>query len=258
MYHTKNRKVIFTKQNLFLDVGLDKIEDKYKKEETKTKCYKTSHYVVAKENQKKIKRKEGDYFVIEFAYESLHTKTKELIKEVERVMKTFFKKYKKVEKVLIIGLGNKDVDGDALGVSTTDKLIATNQYQDFLTIPKIALFNPSVTNKTGINTFHLIEMVVKDLKPDLLIMIDSLATHNESYLNQAIEINDTGIIPGSAINSAKEINQKTFNIPVLSIGVPSTLEYNKQFYTSVYIHEVIEKSSFILASAINNLFIKHP
>ncbi len=244
------------KQKLFLDTGIEKISAKCKVEEKKTTSIKTTHYIVTKEERKNIKRKEGDYIVMQFPYEALHTKKNSLTKELERILKLFLKKYPKSNKVLVVGLGNKDVDGDALGVYTTDKLIATNQYIDFLTIPKVALFNPSVTEKTGINSFKLISMVVEDIKPNLLIMIDALATSNEEYLNNAMEINDTGIIPGSAINAAKEINGSTFGIPVLSIGVPCTLEQNKKFYTSVLIHEVLENSSTIIADAINNIFMK--
>ena len=245
------------KQKLFLDTGIEKINAKCQIEEKKTQNFKTTHYVVTKENKRNAKRKEGDYVVMQFSYERLHTKKNSLIKETERILKIFLKKYPKTNRVLIVGLGNKDVDGDALGVYTTDKLIATNQYTDFLTIPKIALFNPSVTEKTGINSFKLISMVVEDLKPDLILMIDALATNSEEYLNSAIEINDTGIIPGSALNDAKEINVNTFGIPIISIGVPCTLEQNKKFYTSVFIHEVLNESSDVLASAINNIFIKH-
>lgn len=245
------------KQKLFLDVGIDKIEAKYKIEEKKTSFFKTTHYIVGKENKKVLKREIGDYFVTQFTYEDLLTKTNAITKEVERVLKWFLKKYPKTKKVLVVGLGNKNVLGDALGVITTDKMIATNQYQDFLTIPKIALFTPSVTDKTGINSFKLIEMVVEDLKPDIIMMIDSLATKEEEYLNSAIEINDTGIIPGSALNSAKEIKEKTFHIPVLSIGVPLCLELHKKFYTSVLIREIITSTSSIIANSLNTIFIKH-
>ncbi len=245
------------KQKLFLDVGMEKMDEKCKIEEKKTSSFKTTHYVVCKENKSVLKKEIGDYYVTQFTYENLLAKTNLLTKEIERVLKIFLKKYQKTRKVLIVGLGNKNVLGDALGIITTDKLIATNQYQDFLTIPKIALFTPSVTEKTGINSFKLIEMVVKDLKPDVIIMIDSLATKEHEYLNSAIEINDTGIIPGSALNSAKEIKEKTFHIPVLSIGVPLCFFYHKNLYTSVFIEEVITVTSNIIADSINNIFIKH-
>lgn len=244
------------KQKLFLDSNIDKIDGKYIVEETKNSNYQTIHYIVAKENKKMLKKEVGDYFVIRFLYEKLYTKSHLLQRELEKIVKSFLKKYEKAEKVLVVGLGNELVIGDSLGVKVTNKMIATNQYYDFLTLPKIALFNPSVTDKTGINSYKLIEMVVKDIKPDIIIMIDSLATKSEEYLNSAIEINNTGIIPGSAINSAREINEKTFNIPILSIGVPCCLEYNKKIYTSAFIEEVIKLSSDVISKALNNLFIE--
>ena len=245
------------KQKLFLDIGIDKINKKDIIEINKNKDFITSHYLVSKENKKTYKKEIGDYFIIEFPHNSLYTKSNVLAKETERILKSFLKKYQNNKKVLIIGLGNENIDGDAIGAITTNKLIATNQYEDFLTIPKIALFNPSVIAKTGISSFKLITMVVNYLKPDCLIMIDALVTNNEKYLNSAIEINNTGIIPGSAINSSKEINSKTFNIPVLTIGIPCCLEYKKKFYTSILIHEVLEKTSNILAKSLTNIFLKN-
>ncbi len=245
------------KPKLFLDSAVDKIEKKDILEKKKNKTCTTTHYIVTKENKKTLNHKEGDYVVMEFPYEHLHTKKNYLTKELERIIKFFLKKYENANKVLVVGLGNKSVDADALGYYVTEKLIATNHYHDFLTLPKIALFNPSVTDKTGINSFDLIKMVVENIKPNMIIMIDSLATNKEEYLNQAIEINDTGIIPGSVLNAAKEINQKTFNIPVLTIGVPCALLYNKKLYTSTFIHEVLSEASKVIADAINTIFIKH-
>ena len=244
------------KQKLFLDSGFEKIQDKTKIEEKKTIIYKTTHFLVSKENKKTLKKEVGDYFVIQFSYENLLLNQNILSKEVERILKVFLKKYQKTKKILIVGLGNKNVLADALGIFTTDKLIATNQYQDFLTIPKIALFNPSITEKTGISSFKLIEMVVKEMQPDVIIMIDSFLTKEINYLNSAIEINDTGIIPGSVLNSSKEINRKTFGIPVLSIGVPCVLKQDKTLLTSTSIEEVLQSTSSILAQSIHHLFMK--
>ncbi len=245
------------KQNLFLDVGIDKIDQKYIIDHLKNNNFETIHYLVSKENKKQVHRDIGDYFVIRFNYEKLYVRQKFIEKEVERIIKSFLKKYDKAEKVLVIGLGNSEVMGDTLGINVTNKVIATNQYHDFLTIPKIALFNPSVTQKTGINSYKLIEMVVKDIHPDIIIMVDSLATKNAEYLNNAIEINNTGIIPGSALNNAKEINEKSFNIPILTIGVPCCFNYQKKIYTSCDVKEVIDLTSNIISNSINHIFIEH-
>lgn len=245
----------FMKQLLFLDNCLNLKDDKLIIENKSTKNFTTTHYLVTKENKKNIKRCEGDYFVIEFSYENLLMKQNFIIKEVERVLKSFLKKYQKTKKILVVGLGNELVLADSLGIKTTNKVISTNQYNDFLTLPKIALFNPSVTNKTGIDSYKLIEMVVNNIDPDCILMIDSLLTKNEDYLNSAIEINDTGIIPGSALNSSKEISFKTFKIPVITIGVPTTLKLNNKLYTSVFLSDVIENASLVIASSLNHIFL---
>ena len=132
--------------------------------------------------------------------------------------------------------------------------MATNHFNDFLNIPKVALFNPEVTEKTGISSFSLIEMVVKKLNPTIIIMIDSLATNNEMYLNNCIEINNTGIIPGSAIKENKKIDAKTFGIPVIAIGVPLVIERNKNLFTTPNVKEIIDLTSKIISDALNDLF----
>ena len=123
--------------------------------------------------------------------------------------------------------------------------MATNHFTDFLNLPKVAIFNPEVTEKTGISSFSLIEMVVKKLKPSMIIMIDSLATSNKDYLNNCIEINNTGIIPGSAIKDNKRIDENTFGIPVIAIGVPLALEIGRDMYSTPNVGEVIDVVSNI-------------
>ena len=96
-----------------------------------------------------------------------------LYKELVKSLNIFLEKYN-VSKTLVVGLGNSLVLADSLGPKTTSKIIATNQYNDFLTIPKIALFNPEVVERTGIMSFDLIKLVVKEINPECIIIIDSL------------------------------------------------------------------------------------
>lgn len=215
--------------------------------------YNVTHFKVDSSNEKVVKRIKGDYFSINFDYVSLHKSAKGLKKEVMKILKAFFKD-ESPARPLIIGLGNSSIICDSLGVNTTNKVMATNHFNDFLNIPKVALFNPEVTEKTGISSFSLIEMVVKKLHPSVIIMIDSLATSNEAYLNNCIEINNTGIIPGSAIKDNKKIDARTFNIPVIAIGVPLVLERNKNLYTTPNVEEIVNMTSRIIADALNDLF----
>ena len=240
-------------KKIFMDVSkinnekLEKIDGKIRN------GIETVHFKVDEKNEKVLKRIRGDYFSINFDYVTLHTKEVYIKKELMKILNAFFKDSKPA-RPLIIGLGNSSVLCDSLGVKTTNKVMATNHFNDFLNIPKVAIFNQEVTEKTGISSFSLIEMVVKKLNPTVIIMIDSLATDNEVYLNNCIEINNTGIIPGSAIKENKKIDKNTFNIPVVAIGAPLVIEKNKNLYTTPNVHEVIDSISKIISEALNDLF----
>jgi len=225
-------KKVFMDSSKIIKDNLLKIDEK------NYRGYNVTHFKVDSSNEKLVKRIKGDYFSINFDYVSLHKCEKGLKKEVMKILKAFFRD-ELPAKPLIIGLGNSSVPCDSLGVNTTNKVMATNHFNDFLNIPKVALFNPEVTEKTGISSYSLIEMVVKKLKP---------------YLNNCIEINNTGIIPGSAIKDNKKIDANTFNIPVIAIGVPLVIEKNKNLYTTPNVEEIINLTSKIISDALNDLF----
>lgn len=241
--------VINLKETLFLDSNIASVINKSIIEENKKDLFKTTHYLVGKNSN--IKKRYGDYFVLNF--KDLNKDI--LIKELSKIIRSFLNKYKNNNKVLIIGLGNDLVISDSLGTSVTNKLIATNHYNDFLTLPKITLFNPLVVERTGIDSFKLIKGVVEEVKPDVIIMIDSMYTKNSNYLNKAIEINDTGVIPGALLKTAKKIDRKTFNIPIITIGMPLVLKSGKDLFTSVNIKEIINISSDIIASSLKKVLL---
>ena len=237
----------------FMDVSKVLKEQKFKIDEKKYRGYQVSHFCVDYRSEKVAKRIRGDYYTITFDYVSLHQKSKNIKKEVMKILKVLFKDLKTTDP-LIIGLGNSSVLCDSLGVKTTNKVMATNHFTDFLAVPRVAIFNPEVVEKTGISSFSLIEMVVKKLRPSMIIMIDALATSRTEYLNNSIEINNTGIIPGSAIKDNKKIDASTFGIPVIAIGVPLVLDKNKKMYTTPNVGQVIDITSTIIGDALNELF----
>ena len=237
----------------FMDVSVVLKNNRFKIDEKKYRDYHVHHFCVDYKSEKLIKRVRGDYYTITFDYIAMHQKRKMIKKELLKILKLLFKDLKTTDP-LIIGLGNSSILCDSLGVKTTNKVMATNHFTDFLNLPRVALFNPEVTEKTGISSFSLIEMVVRKLKPSVIIMIDALATNNKEYLNQCIEINNTGIIPGSAIRDNKKIDASTFGIPVIAIGVPLVLEINKEMYTTPNVGEVVDVTSTIIADALNDFF----
>ena len=240
-------------KKVFMDVSKTLEDNKFKIDEKKYRGYQIRHFCVDYKSEKLIKRIRGDYYTITFDYISMHQKAKMIKKEFMKILKELLNNLKATDP-LIIGLGNSQVLCDSLGVTTTNKIMATNHFTDFLNLPKVAIFNPEVTEKTGISSFSLIEMVVKKLKPSMIIMIDSLATSNKDYLNNCIEINNTGIIPGSAIKDNKRIDENTFGIPVIAIGVPLVLEIGRDMYSTPNVGEVIDVVSNIIANGLNDLF----
>ena len=179
---------------------------------------------------KRIKQySKGHYLVINYTLEYLQKKALVLEGVLNKTLKKFLKD-KDLRKILVIGLGNPNVLGDTLGIKVTNKMIATNQY-NFLTIPKVILFNPNVVNNTGINSFELIKTLVNKEKPSMIIIIDSLCSKNARVLNRAIEINDCGIIPSANLSINKNISYETFKIPLAFIGVPLLWKVKKNYYT---------------------------
>ena len=171
-------------KKVFIDSSKIIKDNLFKIDEINYRGYNISHFKVNETNEKLLKRIKGDYYTISFDYLNLQKKSKQIKKELIKILNIFFKN-ENPTKPLIIGLGNSSIPCDSLGVNVTNKVMATNHFTDFLNIPKVALFNPEVTEKTGISSFSLIEMVVKKLKPTVIIMIDALATSNEDNLNNA-------------------------------------------------------------------------
>lgn len=239
------------KQFLFLDAAKQLKEPKIFLGEKKLPNQKISHYRVLEKDKKKIKRETGDYFLMEFQSQAIEKKEKLMGKEFQKIIHQFLKKYHKDRPILVVGLGNSELQADSFGSRVTNQMIATNHYNDFLTIPKVALFNPEVISKTGISSFKLIQLVVQDLKPDLIILIDALATDDVNSLNRVIEISDAGIIPGSVLRTNKEINRNTFHIPILSIGIPFLYQNKEGLFGSATIDLEVKRLSNFIATYLN-------
>ena len=153
----------------FMDVSKILEEKKFSIDKKKGRGYLVHHFCVDYKSEGYIKRCRGDYFTITFDSVSLHQKGNAIKKELMKILRILFKDLKTTDP-LIIGLGNSSILCDSLGVSTTNKVMATNHFTDFLNMPKVALFNPEVVEKTGISSYSLIEMVVRKLKPSMIII----------------------------------------------------------------------------------------
>ena len=134
-------------------------------------------------------------------------------------------------KVLVVGLGNEKVTPDSLGPHTVDKVkITSHLFKIFecdgdWEMANVSGFNPSVTGVTGMETADLIEKAVSLVKPDVVLVIDSLAAKDIKRISTTIQICDTGISPGAGMgNRRKDISEKTLGCKVVSLGVPTVID----------------------------------
>ena len=135
----------------------------------------------------------------------------------------------KEEKVLVVGLGNKEVTPDALGPLVVEHLFITRHLkkESLLQInceKEVSAIVPGVMAQTGMETQEIIRGVVEQTKPDVVIAIDALAARNSNRLNKTIQISNTGIAPGSGVGNYRQaLTKETIGVPVIAIGVPTVI-----------------------------------
>jgi spore protease len=119
---------------------------------------------------------------------------------------------KTIEKLLIVGLGNANATPDALGPRVIEKIKTGNG---------VFCLAPGVLAQTGMETYDIVKGVVKEVEPDMIFAVDSLASRNLRRVTTTIQLADTGIIPGSGVgNHRKGLNQESLHRKVIAVGVP--------------------------------------
>lgn len=172
--------------------------------------------------------------------------------------------------VFVACLGNPKLTADAIGPKAAEKIIVTRHLKDYAkkifhtaSLGTVSLLCPNVLGKTGIETFNIIKSVTQDIKPDIIIIIDALASRSEKRLCSTIQISNTGISPGSGVgNHRNELSKKTLGIPVISIGIPTVIEMpsnedEKLIVTPKDIDLLTDKCATLIASVINNTLHKN-
>ncbi len=139
----------------------------------------------------------------------------------------------KEQSVLIVGLGNREVTADALGPKVVDNLLITRHVVKAYgkeaygkeNMNLISSIEPGVMAKTGMETAEIVKGVVKETSPDVVIVIDALASRSTKRLNRTIQITNTGIQPGSGVgNHRNALTKEELGIPVIAIGVPTVVD----------------------------------
>lgn len=142
---------------------------------------------------------------------------------------------------MVVGLGNRGITADALGSQTVDKLLVTRHLSKVLpdelmnVLGKVCAITPSVLGVTGIESAQIVKSVADEVKPQVVIVVDSLASRGIEKIGCTFQLTDTGISPGSGVgNHRTALNEETLSCKVIAVGVPMVV------YTSTIVHDIIE------------------
>lgn len=225
--------------------------------ESKKENFLITKVVIKDENGAKAMGKPvGNYITIEapMLIEEDFFDKEELVENLSEQIRRLVKNNRKV---LIVGLGNRDATPDSLGPRTVEKLnIYGNKGWEIQAIA------PGVMAQTGMETASIIKAIVKEMKPDIAIVIDSLAARSIKRLITSIQISDTGISPGSGVrNHRKGLCYETLGIDVIAIGIPTVIELidssiKELFVTPKDIDEHINTLTEIISKSLNKIWTK--
>ncbi|MDD7403926.1 MAG: GPR endopeptidase [Butyribacter sp.] len=155
----------------------------------------------------------------------------------------------KCKTVLVSGLGNRFATPDALGPYVIEHIVmnrhVTDGYGRVSSQDCVALcgISPGVMAQTGMETGEILHGLVEKIKPDALLVIDSLASRSVNRLCRTVQITNTGISPGAGIgNNRKKVNQETMGIPVIAVGVPTVVDAGTIIYESL--ENALEKEGY--------------
>lgn len=139
----------------------------------------------------------------------------------------------KEKKVLVAGIGNREITPDALGPLVVEHLFITRHlirsYGENTEITKglgnISAIAPGVMAQTGMEGVEIIKGIIEATQPEILIVIDALAARSTKRLNRTIQVTDTGIHPGAGVgNYRNALTKKTLGIPVVAVGIPTVID----------------------------------
>lgn len=148
----------------------------------------------------------------------------ELIFNLSKTIKMLLQNSKRV---LVVGLGNRHISADGLGSETLKRVIATRNLSKSKC--EVSVISTSVFGLTGIESADIIKSVANIVKPETIILIDTLCANSYENLITNFQISNVGFSPGAGVGNYRKVaNKSTLKTNVISIGVPMVV-YAKSF-----------------------------
>ncbi len=134
------------------------------------------------------------------------------------------------DSVLVVGLGNRDMTPDAIGPLVAAGTLVTRHLRShmpelFRDLRCVSALTPGVLGSTGMESADIVKSVVRDLKPQRVLVVDALAAGEGERLCRTLQITDAGIVPGSGVgNSRQAFSKKTLGVPVVAVGAATVMD----------------------------------
>lgn len=219
----------FTEENVEIR-GVEISEDYDEEKDVRTTVVK-----ITTENGARIMgRPQGNYITIEAP--GLSMSDEDYHREISEKLALHLKKLIHLEReqsILVVGLGNSAITADSLGPHVVDNLYITrHMIREYglksmgkERMHRVSGIIPGVMAQTGMETSEIVQGIVTETKPDVVIAIDALAARSTRRLNRTIQITDTGIIPGSGVgNHRVGLTEENLQVKVIGIGVPTVVD----------------------------------
>ena len=207
------------------------LEEEYDKER---EIRVTTVRIETENGAKTMGKPQGTYITIEAPDLSVPDEDyhREISEEVAHHLKELID-FSQQQSVLVVGLGNQDITADSLGPRAVGNIHMTRhvirEYGlkscSHMKMHQISGIVPGVMAQTGMETLEIVQGVVAETKPDVVIAIDALAARSTRRLNRTIQITDTGINPGSGVgNHRVGLTEENLQVKVIGIGVPTVVD----------------------------------
>lgn len=206
----------------------------YIKTETKINKNITSTMIDVKSDSAKNKlgREKGLYALLTIPFNPIlqSVEKNNIIKQLKLMLQQilFADGISKPKSVLVVGLGNPKLTADKFGVQVVNNILTTRhaflsgmEQKNMCAVSKLST---NVFGMTGLESYDIVKGVVDNIKPELVIIIDTLVASTQKRLCTNIQIANVGVVPGSGVeNTRKELSKTTLGVNVITVGVPFVL-----------------------------------
>ena len=219
----------FTEENVEIR-GVEISEDYDEEKDVRTTVVK----ITTENGARTMGRPQGNYITIEAP--GLSMSDEDYHREISEKLSLHLKKLIHLEReqsILVVGLGNSAITADSLGPHVVDNLYITrHMIREYglksmgkERMHRVSGIIPGVMAQTGMETSEIVQGIVAETKPDVVIAIDALAARSTRRLNRTIQITDTGINPGSGVgNHRVGLTEENLQVKVIGIGVPTVVD----------------------------------